>query len=156
MNTDNINRAEYLIQLYYDNEISRDEEIEMFDILSGDEASREYFKRMSQLEKAVKESKSEFPQELEYKIFSEIRQSSKKENRIQNYLPEIIRYAAIVLLFITAAFMYFQNSEYKSELKNSYKQIKQQEGMINNLINTLPEVEINSNQTKEIVIVSEL
>ena len=156
MNTDNLNRAEYLIQLYYDKEISRDEEIEMFDILSVDESSREYFKQMSLLEKAVNESKSEFPQELEYKIFSEIRQSSKKENRVQSYLPEIIRYAAIFLLFITAAFMYFKNSEYKSELQNSYKQIKQQEGMINNLIHSLPEIEISSNQTKEIVIVSEL
>ena len=61
-----------IINQYFDNELSKGEEVILFTQLSQNQAGREYFKEMNSLKNIVGSSLEEYPDSLDKKIFSKI------------------------------------------------------------------------------------
>ena len=151
-----IERSEYLINLYYDKEISREEESELFDILSDNEAARELFKKMRMIESEISLQKEAFPENLDAKILNQLSSiSSMKKNKNSEFIS-ILKYAAVVVFAVVTSYLFFLNTQYASNLERAEKQIKKQEVLINQVINNMPAAEVTPNQTEQIVIVSNL
>ncbi|GJQ62057.1 MAG: hypothetical protein SCALA702_11100 [Melioribacteraceae bacterium] len=151
-----IERSEYLINLYYDKEISRKEENELFEILSDNEAARELFKKMRMIEGEVSLQKEAFPEQLDAKILNQLSSISSVKKNNNSELISILKYAAVIVFAVITSYLFFLNTQYASNLERAEKQIKKQEVLINQVINNMPAAEVTPNQTEQIVIVSNL
>ena len=151
-----IERSEYLINLYYDKEISRKEENELFEILSDNEAARELFRKMRMIEGEVSLQKEAFPEQLDAKILNQLSSISSVKKNNNSELISILKYAAVIVFAVITSYLFFLNTQYASNLERAEKQIKKQEVLINQVINNMPAAEVTPNQTEQIVIVSNL
>ncbi len=72
-----------LINRYFDNETSKEEDMYLFNRLSSNEEGREYFKSMTLLRETTKQSEVEVPQNLEEQILNSI---VSKQRSVKSYL----------------------------------------------------------------------
>lgn len=149
-------RTEYLINLYYDKEINREEESELFEILSESNDAREIFKKMRLIESEVFRQKEVFPENLDANILNRLSTISSVKEKKKSELKSILKYAAVIFFALITSYLFFLNSQYAGNLERAEKQIKKQEILINQVINNLPAAEVTSNQTEQVVIVSNL
>lgn len=155
MNTEEIKN---IINQYFDNELTKAEEIILFTRLSQNEEARNYFKEMNMLKSVIDESESEFPLKLDERIFSGIK---RKE---QNYLPpkgtnkifQYLAYAVSIILLAISLYFYNESIQYKNKLESSYQQVYQQNEMIKFLFNSLPTTEVKSKVENQIVVTSKM
>ena len=143
-----------IINQYFDNELSKGEEVILFTQLSQNQAGREYFKEMNSLKNIVGSSLEDFPDSLDQKIFSKI-------SSIKNNLPfyhgrtkifTSLSYVFALLLLVISIFFYSQSVQYKERIEMTYEQVNQQNKMINVLLNTLPQAEVRAEFANEIIV----
>jgi len=95
-------KMEEIINKYFDDESSKEEETFMFTQLSLDEDAREYFKSLNLLKNTVEETKEDFPNELDEKLLLSLPNMEESKHTIRKYfnLPTSIAYVISVILFI--------------------------------------------------------
>lgn len=152
-----MNKFEYgkmYVDKYFDRELNREEEIKLFESLASDENLRIYFKQLSEIEREIKSATEDFPEKLEERIFSQI--SVKESGRMKEFINPLIRYAAVIVFILLTGFLLFRNNDYRDLIEENNQQIKQQEKLINNLMNTIPPVEVSPKKEEAVVIIKRL
>jgi hypothetical protein len=153
MNTEEIKN---IINRYFDNELTKNEEVILFTQLSQNEEAREFFKEMNLLRTVTETTTEEFPQSLDEKIFTKLKPEEKliqpvsKHSRI---FPAISYLLALILLALSI-FFYTESIQYKNKLELTSYQVKRQNEMIQVLFNSLPQAEVRGTLENEIIIKS--
>ena len=153
MNTQEIKN---IINQYFDNELTKSEEVILFTQFSQNDEARDYFKEMNLLKTISDESVEEYPNNLDDKIFSKLKVEKKVIHRKPNrsgFFPAISYGLALVLLALSI-FFYTESIQYKNKLELTYYQVKQQNEMIQVLFNSLPQAEVRATLENEIIIQS--
>ncbi|MEE9431347.1 MAG: hypothetical protein V3V16_09925 [Melioribacteraceae bacterium] len=150
----NTHEIKNIINQYFDNELTKNEEVILFTQLSQNDVARDYFKEMNLLRTISDESVEEYPNNLDDKIFSQLKVKEKiiqpKPNR-SGIFPAISYGLALVLLALSI-FFYAESIQYKNKLELTYYQVKQQNEMIQVLFNSLPQAEVRGTLENEIFI----
>ncbi|MEO8232015.1 MAG: hypothetical protein ABI638_07010, partial [Ignavibacteriota bacterium] len=68
----NDNKNFALVNLYFDGELNKTEEVNLFTLLANDEAARNYFKQLSVIKNVVDNDEEELPAELEERILRSV------------------------------------------------------------------------------------
>ena len=155
MNTENIKD---IINQYFDNELTKSEEVLLFTQLSQNEKAREYFKEMNLLKSVMEEATEDFPQELDNKILSNLKKEEeviytpKPISRVSNYLS----YAFAIVLLALSIFFYNESMQYRNKLELTYQQVYQQNQMIQVLFNSLPQAEVRGSLENTIIVTPQM
>ncbi|MBK7104514.1 MAG: hypothetical protein IPH62_04455 [Ignavibacteriae bacterium] len=151
-------KVKEIINQYFDNELNKSEEIFLFTQLSQNEEARNYFKEMNLLNSVIKEGVEEFPQNLDEKIFSKLKNETQIPIQLKNYnkLFNYMTYGFALLLLALSFFFYNESMQYRNKLELSFQQINQQNQMIQVLFNTLPQAEVKAKVEDLIVVTSNM
>lgn len=148
-----------LINKFFDGELEKSNEPELFNILSKDVKAREYFKELNFIKETLQQTKEDFPEELDERILFSIGDIS--GNSISSFflgkrLSAVIAYSFAVILMIFSIFFFAQSNSYQKQLDLSLKEIDQKDQMINLLYNSMPSAEVVSNESNQVVITAEM
>ncbi|MCP5063216.1 MAG: hypothetical protein GY936_12230, partial [Ignavibacteriae bacterium] len=126
-----------IINQYFDNELTKSEEVILFTQLSQNDEAREYFKEMNLLKTISEESVEEYPNNLDDKIFAQLKVEEKVIQNKPNYSRyfSAISYGLALVLLALSIFFYTESIQYKNKLELTYYQVKQQNEMIQVLFN---------------------
>ena len=117
----NKEELQLMINQFYDGELSKEFEPILFNRLSKDEVSREYFKKLNLIRNALDHLEKEFPIELEERILYSVDQKIQKESRVFPGFKSIYSAASYVftfILLILSIFFYSQSSDYEKKWSN--------------------------------------
>jgi len=155
MNTQKIKET---IHQYFDNELSKGEEVMLFSQLSDNEDAREYFKQMNLLRTTTDLSIEDYPEELDVKIISNLKEekSTFPFFRDSAKMFTTISYVLAVILLVLSIFFYNESMQYKNKLELTYQRVNQQNQMIKVLFNSLPQTEVKGNLNNEIVVTAKM
>lgn len=155
MNTEKIKE---IINQYFDNELTKSEEVILFTQLSQDEEARNYFKDMNLLKTTVESSSVEYPDNLDEKIFSQLNREEQtlilRMNRSRVFEAVSIGFAIILLAI--SFFFYNESMQYRNKLEVTSQHVNQQNKLIKVLFNTLPQAEVNGKVENEIIVTSQM
>lgn len=143
-----------MINLYFDGELNKSEEVSLFSLLTADQNGREYFKQLNVIRNAADNSTEELPAELEERI---LRSVGTQKSAGRWFLPKIrmfsaISYAAALLLLFISGYLFFKVSSYQERVDNLSNQMTIQSRTIEMLFNSLPGVEVRATFDNEIII----
>lgn len=143
-----------LINLYFDGELDKQQEVILFTSLSQDQSARDYFKQLSVIRNAVNNSEEDFPIELEERILRSVgSKNSVKRNSLSNIkVFSAISYAAALILLFLSGYLFFKVSNYQERVDNLSEQMMMQTKTIQMLYNSLPGVEIRATLDNAIII----
>lgn len=155
MNTQEIKN---IINQYFDNELTKAEEVILFTQLSEDEDAREYFKQMNLLRNVTDASSKDYPQYLDAKILSniQIEETPKINNWFSKNIFSAISYAVALVLLALSIFFYTESLQYRNMLKLTNQQVEQQNKLIQVLYNTLPPTIVTEKVKNEIIITPQM
>lgn len=146
------------IHQYFDNELSKGEEVMLFNRLSDHEEAREYFKQMNLLRTTTDSSIEEYPEELDVKIISNLKEEKAAFPffRDSAKMFTAISYVFAVILLVLSIFFYNESMQYKNKLELTNQRVDQQNRMIKVLYNSLPQAEIKEKLNNEIIVTAEM
>jgi len=153
MNTQEIKN---IINQYFDNDLSKAEEVILFTQLSQNEEAREYFKTLNLLRTATEETTVNYPDKLDEKIFSKLKTEEKPISAKPKYskIFAAVSYGLALVLLALSIYFYTESIQYKNKLELTNYQVKKQNEMIQVLFNSLPQAEVRGTLENEIVIKS--
>ncbi len=142
------------INLYFDGELEKGEEVNLFSLLVTDQGGRDYFKQMSMMRNAVENSVEDFPSDLEERILRTIGSKSIVKSGLFSNMKifTAITYAAAIILFFLSGYLFFKVSNYQERVDNLSQQMMIQSRTIQLFYNSLPAVEIRATYDNEIVV----
>ena len=148
------NKLEEMINLYFDGELEKSKEVNLFSLLSGDPTARDYFKQLSVIRNAVDNSSEDFPAELEERILRSVGSKAETKTGIFSKLKiySAISYAAALILLFLSGYLFFKVSNYQDRVDNLSDQMMMQTKTIQMLYNSLPGVEVRATYDNEIII----
>jgi len=145
------NKLIEMINLYFDGELEKSKEVNLFSLLSSDLMARDYFKQLSVIRNAVDNSSEDFPAELEERILRSV--GSKISTRAGFFsnikIFSTISYAAAFILLFLSGYLFFKVSNYQERVDNLSQQMFIQSQTIELLINSLPVVEVRATSIKD-------
>ncbi len=148
----NCDKNKEMIQLYIDGELEKEKEAYLFTHLSGCDECRLFFRTLNTIQANI--HKTEFPNELENRIFNSI--STKEVKRENKFLRKVfvraVSYAVILFLIAASIFLYQQTNNYKSIVEDMSQQIHSQAQTIDLLYNTLPPTIVQAKYDHEIIV----
>jgi hypothetical protein len=149
---------ENIINQYFDNELSKSEEIILFTQLSQNDEARAYFKDMNLLRTTVESSFAEYPDRLDEKIFSQLKREEPTPTlRInRSRIFEMVSVGFAILLLAISFFFYNESMQYRNKLEVTSQQVNQQNKLIKVLFNTLPQAEVRGKVDNEIIVTSQM
>ena len=142
------------INQYFDNELSKGEEVILFTELSENEEARNYFKEMNFLRTAVEDTFVDYPPKMDEKILSGLKPQKvdtvpvAHRGQIFNY----ISYAFAIILLAISIFFYTESIQYKNKLDLTSQQVNQQNQLIQVLYHTLPQTVVTEKVENEIIV----
>jgi len=148
------NKLIEMINLYFDGELAKNLELNLFSLLASDQSARDYFKQLSVIRNTVDDSEEDFPSELEERI---LRSIGSKTSRRLGFFSNIrifsaISYAAAMILLFLSGYLFFKVSNYQERVDNLSQQMVNQSRTIETLYNSLPGVEVRATFDNEIII----
>lgn len=148
------NKLIEMINLYFDGELNKSEEVSLFSLLATDQSGRDYFKQLNVIRNVVDKSTEELPVELEERILRSV--GSQKPTGIW-FLPKIrmfsaISYAAALVLLFLSGYLFFKVSSYQERVESISQQMIIQSKTIQMLYNSMPGVEVRATFDNEIII----
>jgi hypothetical protein len=155
MSTEKIKES---INQYFDNELTKSEEVLLFTQLSQNDEARIYFKKMNLLKSMMDETVEDFPNGLDSKILSNLKKEEKviytpkPISRVANYLS----YAFAIILLALSIFFYNESMQYRNKLELTYQQVYQQNQMIQVLFNSLPQAEVRGSLENTIIVTPQM
>ena len=148
------NKILEMINLYFDGELEKSKEVNLFSLLASDQIARDYFKQLSVIRNAVDNSAEDFPDELEERILRSVGyKSAAKTGMLTNIkFFSAISYAAALILLFLSGYLFFKVSNYQERVDNLSQQMMMQTKTIQMLYNSLPGVEVRATFNNEIII----
>jgi hypothetical protein len=142
------------INLYFDDELEKGEEVSLFSLLARDQSGRDYFRQLSLIRNAVDISSEELPSELEERILRSLVAKSSARIGIfsNNKIFSSISYAVALILLFLSGYLFFKVSSFQDRVDNLSGQIINQSKTIQMLYNSLPVVEVSATFDNEIII----
>ena len=142
------------IHLYFDDELEKGEEVNLFSLLASDQSGRDYFRQLSLIRNAVDISTEELPSELEERILRSLVAKSSARIGIfsNNKIFSSISYAVTLILLFLSGYLFFKVSNYQERVDNLSGQIINHSKTIQMLYNSLPVVEVSATFDNEIII----
>ena len=143
-----------IINQYFDNELTKGEEIVLFSQLSQNDEARNYFKDMNLLRTTTESSFVDYPEKLDEKIFSQLkREEPTRVLRInRSRVFEVVSIGFAIILLAISFFFYNESMQYRNKLEVTSQQVNQQNRMIQILFNTLPQAEVRGTLENTIVV----
>ncbi|MCK6604412.1 MAG: hypothetical protein L6Q59_05895 [Ignavibacteriaceae bacterium] len=143
-------KTEELIEKYFDNELTKAEEIFMFTAISADDEAREYFRKFNIYKTALAEDTAAFPDSLDSRILESLplQQPAAFNRQTANNPLRIVLYAASVVLLVLSLYLYGEISGYRQEMRVLTGQIKDQKETIDMLYNSYPTITIKPSSDK--------
>lgn len=143
-----------MINLYFDGELTRNEEVNLFSLLTDNENGRDYFKKLILIRNTVENSKEEFPIELEERILRSVGSKLFTKTGIFSGIRifSAISYAAAVILLFLSGYLFFRITSYQERVDNLSQQMMLQSKTIQMLYNSLPGIEVHAAFDNEIII----
>lgn len=143
-----------MINLYFDGELEKSKEVNLFSLLASDQSARDYFKQLSLIRNVVDSSGEDFPAELEERILRSVgSKSSVKAGLFSNIkIFSAITYAAALILFFLSGYLFLKVTSYQERVDNLSRQMIIQSQTIQMLYNSLPGVEVRATFDNEIII----
>lgn len=142
------NKILEMINLYFDGELEKSKEVNLFTLLASDQSARDYFKQLSLIRNAVDNDAEDFPAELEERILRSVGSKASDKTRIFS----AISYAAALILLFLSGYLFFKVSNYQERVDNLSQQMIIQSKTIQMLYNSLPGVEVRATFDNEIII----
>lgn len=148
------NKAKELINLYFDGELVKSEEANLFSLLASDQSARDYFKQLSLVRNAVDNDAEDFPADLEERILRSIGSQASDKTGIFSKVKifSAISYAAAIILLFLSGYLFFKVSNYQERVDNLSEQMMMQTKTIQMLYNSLPGIEVRSTIDNAIII----
>ena len=148
------NKISELINLYFDGELAKSEEANLFSLLASDQSARNYFKQISLIRNAVDNDTEDFPSELEERILRSVGSKASEKTEIFSKIKifSAISYAAALILLFLSGYLFFKVSNYQGRVNNLSEQMMMQTKTIQMLYNSLPGVEVRATYDNEIII----
>lgn len=148
------NKIKELINLYFDGELAKNEEANLFSLLASDQSVRDYFKQLSLIHNAVDNDTEDFPSELEERILRSVgSKTAAKTGMFSNVkIFSAVSYAAALILLFLSGYLFFKVSNYQERVDNLSQQMMIQSKTIQMLYNSLPGVEVRATFDNEIII----
>ena len=143
-----------MINLYFDGELEKGEEVNLFSLLANDQSGRDYFKKLSLIRNTVENSAEELPAELEERILRSVgSKSSVKFGFFSNIkIFSAITYAAAIILLFLSGYLFLKVTSYQERVDNLSLQMIMQSRTIEMLYNSLPGIEVQASFDNEIII----
>lgn len=147
-----------IINQYFDNELTKAEEILLFTQLSQDDEAREYFKQQNLLKTTTEQSIEEYPEELDEEIFAQLKREDAIVKPAQNKstIFAAISYGFALVLLVVSIFFFSESMQYRNKLEVTSQQVNQQNQLIQVLYNTLPQAEVVEKVQNEIIVTSQM
>ena len=148
------NKLLEMINLYFDGELEKSKEVNLFSLLASDQKAREYFKQLSVIRNAVDDSAEDFPSDLEERILRSVGSKAITKTGIFSNIKifSVISYAAALILLFLSGYLFFKVSNYQERVDNLSQQMIIQSKTIQMLYNSLPGVEVRTTFDNEIII----
>ena len=148
------NKILEMINLYFDGELEKSKEVNLFSVLASDQTARDYFKQLSVIRNAVDNTSEDFPSDLEERILRSVGSlSSTRSGFFSNIkIFSVISYAAALILLFLSGYLFFKVSNYQERVDNLSQQMFIQSRTIQMLYNSLPGVEVRATFDNEIII----
>jgi len=148
------NKLISMINLYFDGELNKGEEVNLFSLLASDQSARNYFKQLSVIRNAVDNSAEDFPLELEERILRSVGSKTSTESGFFSKIKisSAISYAAALILLFLSGYLFFKISNYQERVENLSQQMMIQSKTIQMLYNSLPGIEVRATFDNEIII----
>ena len=143
-----------LINLYFDGELEKSKEVNLFSFLASDQTARDYFKQLSVIRNAVDNSAEDLPAELEERILRSVGSKTANKTGIFSNIKifSTVSYAAALILLFLSGYLFFKVSTYQERVENLSRQMMFQTKTIQMLYNSLPGVEVRATYDNEIII----
>jgi hypothetical protein len=142
------------INLYFDGELEKGEEVNLFSLLASDQSGRDYFRQLSLIRNAVDNSTEDLPAELEERILRSV--GSKSSVRLGFFsnikVFSAITYAAAIILLFLSGYLFLRVTSYQERVDNLSQQMMIQSKTIQMLYNSLPGIEVRATFDNEIII----
>lgn len=150
----NENKITELINLYFDGELEKNQEVNLFSLLASDQNARDYFKQLSVIRNAVDNDIEDVPVELEERILRSVGSKTITRTGIFSNIKifSAISYAAAIILLFLSGYLFFKVSNYQERVDNLSQQMIYQSKTIQMLYNSLPGVEVRATYDNEIII----
>jgi hypothetical protein len=148
------NKTLEMINLYFDGELEKSKEVNLFTLLASNQTARDYFKQLSAIRNAVDNSAADFPAELEERILRSVGSKIPVRSGFFSNIKifSTISYAAALILLFLSGYLFFRVSNYQERVDNLSQQMIIQSKTIQMLYNSLPGVEVRATFDNEIII----
>ncbi len=148
------NKLLEMINLYFDGELEKSNEVNLFTLLASDQTARDYFKQLSVIRNAVDNSTEDFPAELEERILRSVGSKAVAKTGIFSNIKifSAISYAAALVLLFLSGYLFFKVSNYQERVDNLSQQMFIQSRTIQMLYNSLPGVEVIGTLDNKVII----
>lgn len=152
------NKIKELINLYFDGELEKSKEVNLFSLLTSDQSARDYFKQLSLIRNAVDNDAEDFPAELEERILRSIGSKASKKTGIFSKVKifSAISYAAALILLFLSGYLFFKVSNYQERVDNLSEQMMMQTKTIQMLYNSLPTTEVTAEFSNKVIVKSNI
>ncbi|GAB4129499.1 MAG: hypothetical protein Fur0015_03420 [Ignavibacteriales bacterium] len=143
-----------IIDLYFDGELAKTDEIQLFELLSNDDSARNHFRNLILLRDTVKKTSNEFPVELEERILRTIGNSSQNSGSKMNLKKyfNVISYAAAVIFLFLSGYLFVKITNYQERLETISNQLYIQSKTIDMLYNSYDDIVVKATSNDQIVI----
>jgi hypothetical protein len=138
------NKLMEMINLFFNGELQKSEEVKLFSNLANNQEARDYFKNLSLIRSIVDKSAEDFPGELEERILRSVGSRTSQRKKIFSDIKifQTLSYAAAVLLIFLAGYLFSKVTSYQETVDNLSKQVAMQSKTIQMLYNSSPSVEV--------------
>lgn len=129
------------IDSWYDGELDRKDEANLFALLSVDENARDYFQQLSKLKNGLGQIEEDFPDALDERILRSTQPADRSipvtyKSSFQPYLG----YAFSIVFALVALFFYMEIRSYRTNLENISVKVKEQDQTIKMMFNAYPTI----------------
>ena len=149
-----------MVDLYFDGDLEKNKEPVLFTALAVDIDAREYFKNLHALQALVNASTESFPVDLEENILTSVKPVKTRVYSNINFrsrLFQIVSSTAAAILFIVCSLLFLDVNAYKSKIATITEQAKEQNAIMNLVLNNnLPEFVISPDTKNEIIVRAKL
>ncbi|MBK7866435.1 MAG: hypothetical protein IPJ75_05295 [Ignavibacteriales bacterium] len=130
------------INAWFDGELNKSEEANLFAVLSVNEDARETFRQQSDLKNNFSLISEEFPDKLDERILGSIHETTTKKPKMfaQSNLPALFGYALSIVMIIISVFLVSELRTNRSGLNDLSVKVKEQEQTIKLMFNAYPTI----------------
>lgn len=148
------------IQEFFDGELDRKMEPELFDHLSDCGDCRYFFKSLNTMRREFEGNMPEAPFELDEKVFGSIENSSRSFQLFGINRSQLIAYVAAAVFLIFSIFSWFsmnrEEDNYRTNIKAAMQVIENQNRQIQMLLNTHPAITVRGKLDNKVLIRGEM